>query len=726
MTFQTTRRDFLVGAAAAGAALVVGFDTLGALDAGPADAQLNPFVKIGADGAVTVVLKHFEMGQGTSTGLAVLVAEELDADWAGVHTEFAPADGSRYANLFFGSQGTGGSTAIANSFLQYRKAGAAAREVLVRAAAEAWGVAAEAVSVENGILKAGDRHAHFGEMAARAAALTPSAEPLLKAPDRFRLIGDAKLRRRDGEAKTNGTATFALDVKRPDMAYAVILRAPKFGGKLVSFDASTAESVAGFLEALALPNGAGVAVYARSTWAAIQARQAISAEWDFAAAETRSTAELTAYHAGLLDSPQHQARPGGDFAVAGKVIEGAARIVADEFAFPYLAHAPMEPLNCVIEPTEVGVLFHDGCQFPGMVQPVVASVLGLEPEQVEIRTVYAGGSFGRRATMNADYQAEAAMAFDLVDRQIPVKLVWTREDDLAGGFYRPMAAHRARIGLDADGRIVGWEHRIATQSIIKGTVFESALVKDGLDLISVEGCADTHYAIPNMAVGLADAETKVPVLWWRSVGHTHNAYAMEVLMDMAAEAVGADPVAFRLALLPDRENADQRRLAGVLELAAEKAGWGAPVGPGRGRGVALHKSFGSYVAEVAEVSVGADGLVKLERMVCAVDCGLVVNPDVVVAQMEGGIGFGLGAVMRNRITLADGVVEQANFPDYEPLRITDMPKVEVHIVPSTEPPTGVGEPGVPPAGPALANAIYVATGKRVTRLPMTEAGVAFA
>jgi len=725
MTMQTTRRAFLQGTAASGAVLLVGFDPKGVLAAGSTGAQLNPFVKISADGSVTVVIKHFEMGQGTTTGLSTLVAEELDADWESLKVQFAPADGTRYANLFFGGQGTGGSTAIANSFMQHRQAGAAAREVLVKAAAETWGVSPDTVTVENGILKAGNRTAHFGEVASKAAVLTPSAEPQLKSPDRFRLIGDESLARKDSAPKTDGTAKFAMDLKLPGMLYVTVLRSPKFGGTLVSFDAAGAAGVTGFVDAKALPNGGGVAVYAKSTWAAIQARDAIDATWDFAAAETRSTDALIAYHTGLMDNPTYQVREGGDFAVTAQALEGAERIVEGEFVFPNLAHAAMEPLNCVIEATANGVRVHDGCQFPAIAQPVVAATLGLTPEQVEINTVYAGGSFGRRATPTADYQTEAAMAFDLLGRTAPVKLVWTREDDIRGGYYRPMAAHRARIGIGADGTIAGWDHRIAAKSILKGTSFESVLVHNGVDHVSIEGVGDSHYGIPAMAVGLSDAQSAVPVLWWRSVGHTHTAYAMEVLMDMAAEAAGADPVDFRLGLLSGGDK-DQQRLAGVLKLAAEKAGWGTPMDSGRGRGIAVHKSFSTYVAEVAEVSVDADGAVKIDRIVCAVDCGVAVNPDVIKAQMEGGIGYGLGAVMRNQITLTDGEVDQENFPDYEPLRISDMPDIEVHILASTEAPTGVGEPGTPPSGPALANAIYAATGKRITRLPMTESGITFA
>jgi isoquinoline 1-oxidoreductase beta subunit len=724
MTVQTTRRAFLQSTAAAGAVLVIGTNAGGAFAAGPAEAEVNPFVRIRSDGTVEAVIKHFEMGQGTTTGLTTLIAEELDADWDKVVPVFAPADDERYKNLFFGAQGTGGSTAIANSFMQYRTAAATARDMLVRAAAETWGVPVSAVTVEDGLLKAGTRSAHFGEVVATAATLQPSAEVGLKDPSRFKLIGAEGLLRKDSAAKTDGTATFAIDVKVPGMVYAVILRSPRFGGTLLSFDASGAADVPGFVDAKALANKAGVAVFARNTWAAMQARDAVTAEWDFSAAEGRSTSEMIDYHRELTAAPQFQARPDVDLAATAKALADADTIVEAEIVFPFLAHAPMEPINCVIEPTATGVRLHDGCQFPGGVKPTIAGVLGLEPANVEIVTVYAGGSFGRRANTVSDYQVEAALAFAALGGTTPVKLVWTREDDIRGGFYRPIAVHTAKVALK-DGAISGWDHRIAAKPIMKGGPFENYSLIPGtqVDSTSVEGVHDTHYAIPQMTVGLSDAETATPVLWWRSVGHTHTAYAMETLVDQVAEALGVDPVDYRLRLLSGGDK-DQKRLSGVLKLAAEKAGWGQPVPGGKGRGVAVHKSFNSYVAEVVDVSV-VDGAIKIDKVTCAVDCGIAVNPDVIRAQMEGGIGYGLGSVMRNQITFTEGEVDQLNFPDYEPLRISDMPAVEVHIVASTEAPTGVGEPGTPPSGPALANAIYAATGKRVTRLPMVEDGIEF-
>lgn len=723
MNMHTTRRGFLKGSAATTAVLVVGLNSRGVFASGTAGSQLNPFVKINADGTVTVIVKHFEMGQGTSTGLSTLIAEELDADWAKVDHEFAPADGSKYANLLFGLQGTGGSTAMANSFDQYRKAGAAAREVLVKAAAELWGVGPDTITIENGILASGENRAHFGEVAEKAATISPSEEPNLKDASEYKLIGK-NIPRRDNHGKTTGTAKFAMDVKVPGMVYAGIIRSPKFGGLLNSFDAEGAKDVAGYVDAKALPTNLGVVVYGKNSWAVKQAKEAITTEWDFSNAETRSTAEMVETHLNLLDQPQYKATEGTNFFATAEAIASGSSQVDAEFVLPFLAHSPMEPLNCVIEPDGDGVMVHDGCQFPGLTQPTVAAILGLSPEKVQVNTVYAGGSFGRRANPTSDYHAEAAMAYALLGGTTPVKLFWTREDDIKGGYYRPMAAHRVKIGIDGDGKITGWDHRVSAKSILKGTAFEAVAIQNGIDGSSVEGINDTHYDIPSFSVGLSDFQSPISVLWWRSVGHTHTAFAMETAMDMAAEAAGRDPVEFRLDLLKNGDD-DQRRLAGVLEMVADKSEWGKPVPAGRGRGVALHKSFGSYVAEVIDVSE-QDGAIKIENITCAVDCGLAVNPDVIAAQMEGGIGYGLGAAMRNQITFTDGEVDQDNFPSYEPLRISDLPNIDVHIVASSIPPTGVGEPGLPPAAPALGNAINALTGKRVTRLPFAENGISFA
>lgn len=724
------RRGFLKSTATLTGSVVLGFNASGVLAANTGSAAadsvgFNPFVKIAPDGTVTVVVKHFEMGQGTTTGLTTLVAEELDVAWENVAVEFAPAH-DNYKNLAFGGQGTGGSTAIANSYMQYRQAGAAARDMLVRAAAAEWNVDATEVELNEGELSgSGNKKASIADFIEAASKLEPAKEPVLKDAASFNLIGKNKLPRKDSIAKTTGTATFAMDVKVPNMLYVTILRSPNFGGTLKSFDAGDAASVKGFVDAKALPDNSGVAVYAESTWSSVKARRAITAEWDNAAADARGSSEMLAEYSDKLNAdPTYDATGKGNLTEIETAAKSAGKSVSAEFHFPLLAHAPMEPLNCVIEPTEGGGLrLHDGCQFHMITHPTLAAITQVPPEKIEIVTYYAGGSFGRRANATSDYHSQAAMAFAAMGGEKAIKLVWTREDDLAGGYYRPMSAQRAHIGIGDDGKISAWAHRTVTQSIFKGGPMESIAVHNGVDHFSVEGIVDTLYQVP-MALGLTDYESPMPVLWWRSVGHSQSGYTMEVLMDMAAEVAGSDPVDFRLAHL-DESNEDQARLAGVLKLAAEKAGWDGKQVEGKGRGIAVHKSFNSYVAEVMDVSVNADGAISLDKITCAVDCGIAVNPDVIRAQMEGGIGYGLGAIMRNEITMKDGVVEQGNFPQYKPLRITDMPEVEVHIVKSDKAPTGVGEPGLPPAGPALANAIYAATGKRITKLPMTSHGVAF-
>ena len=729
MTMHTSRRGFLKGAGAvAASALIIGVSPAGALAQTDQDGgNFTPFVKITPDGQVTAILKHFEMGQGTTTGLTTLIAEELGVDLDDIAIEFAPSDSERYGNIAFGGmQGTGGSTAIFNSFMQYRQAGAAARDMLLKAAADKWGVDFGSLTLDSGMISGAGKKAPLAEFVEAAVKLEVPKEPKLKDPSAFKFIGNPNTSRRDNVPKTNGTAMFAMDVHLDNQIVAVIKRSPRFGGKFVSMNADAAKSVPGFINAVPMPNGAGVIVYGKNTWAAIQAREAVTAEWDFSKAENRSSDQIKAELMAAVDkAPEFNAKEGSDLSATEAALKGAAQVVEQVFYFPYLAHAMMEPLNCTIEPTaDGGVMLHDGCQFPVGAHPAIATVLKLPKEKVKINTLYAGGSFGRRATLTADYHVEAAIAFAMVGGKQPVKLVWTREDDLAGGAYRPAYVHKVSVGLDDAGKIVAWDHRVAGQSLFKGTPFENFTVKNGVDRTSVEGINDTPYAIPNQFVGLTDFKTPITVNWLRSVGHTHTAHVMECMMDMAAKAAGVDPVDYRLSYLTGDEP-NQKRLTGVLKLAAEKSGWGDALPAGRSRGVAVHKSFNSYVAEVAEISRDADGAVRIEKITCAVDCGIAVNPDVVKAQMEGGIGYGLGFVMRDEITFENGEVEQQNFPDYEPLRIGDIGAIETFIVPSAEAPTGVGEPGTPPAGPAVANAI-AADGPRVTILPMANKGVTFA
>ncbi|WP_298964901.1 xanthine dehydrogenase family protein molybdopterin-binding subunit [uncultured Methylobacterium sp.] len=719
-----SRRSFLAGAAAAAGALVVGFrlDLAGmkALAAGAPDLsagkpQPNAFVRIGADDTVTVVIKHLDMGQGNTTGLATILADELDADWATIRTAFAPADATLYNNAAFGPiQGTGGSTAVANSWMQLRKAGAAARAMLVAAAAAEWKVPAGEITVETGVVRhASGKEARFGALAARAAALPVPENPRLKEPGEWRLIG-TKLARLDSVAKTNGSAVYSLDVRRPGQLTAVVARAPKFGATLKSVDDVAARKVAGVVEVVRIPSG--VAVVARDTWSAMKGREALVLAWDDTGAERQSSDSQLASYRALADKPGLVASQRGDAAAA---IKGAAKVVEAEFSFPYLAHAPMEPLNATIEKAaDGGYDIHAGSQFQTIEQVVVAKVLGTTTDKVRINTLWAGGSFGRRATSSADYFAEAAHILKATGERKPIHLVWTREDDITGGYYRPAAYHRIRAGLDAKGAIVGWQHTMVGKSILIGTPLETAMVKDGIDATTVEGASDTPYALPAYRFEVHNAREGVPVLWWRSVGHSHTGQAMEAFVDELAHAAGQDPVAYRLGLLQGAP-----RLSAALRLAAEKANWaGRETKPGRGFGVAAHQSFGSYVAMVADVTAEA-GKVKVNRIVAAVDVGVAVNPDVIRAQVEGAVGFALSSVLRNRITFKDGEVQEKNFDSYEPTRMSEMPVVEVHIVPSNAAPTGIGEPGVPVLAPAISNAIFAATGQRLRSLPLDLAAL---
>ena len=710
-----TRRELLRTGAAGGLGLVIGFQLPGAArvtaqkDTTAVPFAPNAFLRIAPDNTVTIIAKHIEFGQGAHTGLATIIAEELDADWSQVRVESAPADATRYNNLLFGQvQGTGGSTAMANSWDQHRQAGAMARAMLVAAAARNWSADAAEIAVERGVVSHArtNRRATFGELASKAATLPAPTDVKLKDPKEFRLVGRSAPRV-DSASKTDGSAIFTMDVSLPGMLTAVIARPPRFGAKVKSFDPSAARRVRGVTDVVEVP--AGVAVLARNFWAARKGRDALKIEWDESGAEKRGSDELFAEYRKLAEKPGLSARRDGDAAAA---IRGAARTIEAVYEFPYLAHAPMEPMDCVVRLGDGECELWAGSQLQTVDQAVAAKTLGLPAEKVRIHTLLAGGSFGRRATPTADVAAEAASIAKTAGGRQPIKLVWTREDDIRGGLYRPLYVHRLRAGLDSSGRIVGWEHRIVGQSLLKGTFFEPAMVKNGIDGTSVEGAATLPYAIPNLTVELHTTEVGVPVLWWRSVGSTHTGFSTETFLDELAHAAGQDPVGIRRKLL-----AHHPRHLSALNLAAEKAGWDTPIPKGRARGIAVHESFNSVVAQIAEVSLNQNGTPRIERVVCAVDCGVAINPDVIRAQMEGGIGYGLGAALWSEITLVEGRVQQSNFNDYRGLRIEQMPAVEVHIVPSQEKPTGVGEPGVPPIAPAVANALFHLTGKRVRRLP---------
>jgi isoquinoline 1-oxidoreductase beta subunit len=717
------RRAFLKGAgAASAAALTIGFDWIAAprralavagAPAAASDFVPNAFLRIGSDNSVTVIAKHVELGQGAYTGIATVAAEELDADWQRVRVESAPADAKRYANLAFGTmQGTGGSSAMANSWMQLREAGAKARAVLVAAAAREWHVPAAELVVDKGVVlhPKTQRRATFGSLVPAARSLPIPDKVTLKDPRDFKLIGQ-KVPRVDVPAKCDGTAQFTLDTVLPGMLVALLRRPPRFGATVQSFDGAAASAMPGVVKVVQVPRG--VAVIATSFWAAKRGRDALVIHWDESHAEKRGSAELMAEYRRLAEQPARSARKDGN---AADALRDATHKVSASFEFPYMAHAPMEPLDAVVKLTTDSCEIWAGDQFQTIDQANAAQISGLKPEQVVIHTLYAGGSFGRRANAWSDYIVEAVSIAKAHGADgTPIKLQWTREDDIGGGLYRPMYFHKLDAALNARGELTGWKHVIVGQSILAGTPF-GAMMKDGIDPTSVEGAASIAYEIPNVAVDLSTTQVGVPVLWWRVVGSSHTTFAVESFIDEVAHAAGKDPFEFRRNLLGAKP-----RMKRVLELAAEKAGWsGSPLPKGKGRGIAVAEAFNTFVAQVAEVTVGDGGEVRVERVVCAVDCGTPINPDVIAAQMEGGIGFGLGAALYGAITLKDGHVEQSNFNSYRVLRMNEMPKVEVHIVPSTEAPTGVGEPGVAPVGPAVANAIFAATGRRAYVFPFVK------
>lgn len=714
---RPSRRGFLLMSVGAAGGLVLGL-SLSKEAMGATGEVAMPFIKLGSDGSVIVMIKHLDKGQGIATGLAAVVADELDVDADMVKTNFAPANVDLYANLMFGIQGTGGSTSMANSFPQYREAGATLRAMLKAAAAAEWGVSADTVRAELGVLTSGRNSASYGEMAGVAATQPIPTKVALKSPSEWRYIGKDFPRVDLPQKSTGSQGLFGMDVQLDDMLVAVTARPPRFGGGVASFDGAAAKSVRGVVDVIAVPQG--VVVLANSTWAAIKGREALTVKWDFSAAENRGTKELLTEYRALLDKPGLPAQTKGD---AKAALDVAAHVVELDFEFPFLAHAPLEPIDITILYDGATAEIWTGSQMQTLDHNETAKVLGLQPEKIVINTLWAGGSFGRRGSPDSHYTAEAATIakawYSATGKAQPIKLMYTREDDVRGGYYRPMTLHRVKAGVGADGKISGWQHRIVGQSIMMGTVFEPHTVKNGVDHFSIEGALNTTYSIPDMSGDVHQPVVGVKPLFWRSVGHTHTAYVMEVMMDALAEASGQDAVAFRLAHL----DADPR-LAGVLKLAAEKSGWDTAAPEGRHRGIAVHKSFNTYVAEVAEVSMRDDGTVKVEKVVAAVDCGTVVHPDSVVAQVQGGIGYGLSAILREEVTLTDGEVDQSNFPDYMPLRITDMPKIDVHLVASAEAPTGIGEPGTPPIGPAVANAVAKGTGKRLTSLPLAKHGLA--
>jgi isoquinoline 1-oxidoreductase beta subunit len=714
-TLQMERREFLKFSLAASGGLLIGLYLPGANKLAVAEERSgsafmpNAFLRIGTDDRVTVIVNHSEMGQGVYTALPMLLAEELDADWNKVGYESAPVD-PKYNHPVFGMQITGGSSSVWSAFEQYRNAGAAARAMLIAAAAQQWNADPATLRTESGVVLDGtNRKLSYGQLAEAAAKMTPPAKVTLKDPKAFKLIGKP-VKRLDTSEKINGKAVFGIDVKMPGMLAAVVARPPIFGATMKSFDDSRARTMPGVRKIAAVPSG--VAVIADSFWQAKVARESLRIDWDDSAMRTFSTNQMMQQYREQAKSPGASVRREGDpdtaFAQAAKKIEAVYEV-------PYLPHAMMEPLNCAVDLRADSCEIWTGTQFQTVDRANAAKIAGLPPEKVQIHTTYLGGGFGRRANPFSDFVVEAVHVAKVAGA--PVKVVWTREDDMQGGWYRPAFLHAIAGGIDSSGNPLSWRSRLVGQSIFAGTMFESFMKGKEYDPASVEGVDDLPYAIPNLAVESHKADVKVPVQWWRSVGHSHTGFATECFIDELAVLAQKDPYQFRRALLPKHP----RHLA-VLDLAAQKAGWGKPLPKGRARGIAVHFAFESYNAQVAEVSV-EQGNVRVHRIVSAVDCGHYVNPGIIAAQLEGGAIFGASAALFQELTFENGRLQQTNFHTFPMMRMNECPEIETYIVENNEKSGGIGEPGVPCTAPAIANAVFAATGKRIRKLPirMTEA-----
>jgi isoquinoline 1-oxidoreductase beta subunit len=715
-----SRRGFLKGSALLGGGLVVAFAmpgahrfAMGAENQGNVFAP-NAFLRIGNDNSVTVLLGHSEMGQGIWTGLTMLIAEELDADWSKIRVEHSPASAADYGLPGFGGmQITGGSTSTWMEFDRYRQAGAAARLMLIDAAAKRFNVAPSEIRTESGVVIAGEHRATYGELADAAGQLPrpdPASIKLKEAKD-WRLIGKPT-QRLDTPEKITGRAKFGMDVQFDGLMTAMVARSPTFGGSVKSFEGAEALAIPGVHKVVQVPTG--IAVIADHYWAAKLGRDALKIDWDPGPNAGLNSRALLENFRKLATTPGLNVAKAGDTQAA---LAKAAKTIDVEYSVPYLAHAPMEPLNCTVSITQDKCEIWTGTQFQTLDQMIAGKITGLKPEQVQIHTEFLGGGFGRRANPTSDFVSEAVYVAKAAGA--PVKTVWAREDDIRGGYYRSAFLHHARIGLGADSLPLAWKHVLVGQSIMAGTSLEASMVKDGIDKTSVEGVADSPYigALADHQIELHSPKTGISVLWLRSVGHTHTAFVMESLIDELATAAGKDPVEYRRALLKEHP-----RHLGVLNLAVEKADWKAPLPDGHALGVAVHESFGSYVAQVAEVSQ-ENLAIRVHRVVCAVDCGIAVNPKSIAAQMESCITFGLGFALHSKLTIKDGQVVQSNYHDYQVLRLNEMPVVEVHIVPSSDKPGGIGETGVPPTAPAVANAVFALTGQRLRELPLQLSGV---
>jgi len=695
-----TRRHFLEVSGGAGAGLVIALHLPGARRLAAAMAEqpvpLNAWIRIGTDGSVTFLVSESEMGQGVLTSMPMLLAEELEVDWSEVRSIHAPADREAY-----GRQSTGGSTSVRTNYERLRVAGATAREMLVAAAAAAWGVPAGECHAEKGrvVHGASGRSVSYGSVADAAAARKPPSDPTLKTPSEFTVIG-TRVPRIDTPQKIDGSAVFGLDVSIPGMLTALVARPPAFGGSAKSFDPAPALAVSGVRHVVQIPSG--VVVAADSFWSAKKGRDALEVEWEPGPLGPLSDERIRAICREKA-AEGRTARDDGD--VAAALAKAATRLEA-VYEVPYLAHAPMEPMNCTAHVRADGCDIWTGTQAQSSAQDIAAGITGLPVEKIRVRTMMLGGGFGRRS--RNDFVREAVHASKAVGA--PVKLVFTREDDMRAGSYRPVAWNQLSAGLDEAGRPVAWEHRIASPSILRDL---GARLENGIDATAVESAENLPYAIPNLRVTYADPELPVPVHFWRSVGNSQNVFVTECFLDELAEAAGADPVEFRTGLLSEHP-----RRVRALRRAAEKAGWGRALPAGHGLGCAVSECFGSVIAQVAEVAVAEDGAIRVPRVVCAVDCGSVVNPDTIEAQMESGVVYALSAALYGKITIANGGAVEGNFDDHPILRFRDMPRVETVIIAEGDPIGGIGELGVPPLAPAVCNAMFAATGQRIRRLPI--------
>ncbi len=711
---KVNRRDFVKITSAASAGLVLALQMPRARAAQDDEYPLGAFVQIGTDGLVTIYVAKSDMGQGVRTALPMIVADEMDADWKKVRIRQADLDKK------YGRQGTGGSSSVRTMWTPMRQAGATARAMLVTAAATKWGVDAKDVTVSNGIVSHGAQSAKFGDLASAASKLDVPKEVALKDPSKFKIVG-RKVDRLDNRDLIRGQGGYGIDVRVPNMLYGAVLRSPVFGGKVASFDDTKAKAVPGVVAVVKIdPHGAeapwsGVGVVANSTWTAMKGRDALQVKWDEGDGKSETTDTLMAQMRDLVTKDAQRVRNQGDVDAA---LVSAAKKVEATYEMPYLAHATMEPMNATASVTANGIEIWGPTQFPDWWAGAAAGAVGLKPEQAKVHVTLLGGGFGRRAF--PDVAVEAALLSKAVGK--PVKVQWTREDDMQHDFYRPASIHRVVAALDNDGKVVAWHHRMASPSINtymgRGEPHDSEMFDE----------EQLPLTIPNIRAEYASAKSVVPRGWWRSVENSTNAFVVQSFIDELAHAAGKDPIEFQLSMLPAGKRLERKgnnapypfeadRLRRVIELAREKSNWGKPLAAGRARGFAAWYAFLSYVAEVAEVSVDKDGTPRVHRVVAAIDCGTPVNPDGIAAQLEGGIVYGLTAALNGAITVKNGAVEQSNFHDYPLLTIDQMPVVEVHIFPSTALPTGTGEPGTPPIAPAVANAIFALTGKRLRKLP---------